>query len=108
MTISTSDRLIPLRDVPGLPWLPRRRGSQGRLAVSTVWRWALRGRNGVRLEMVRVGGCLCTTEAALMEFFRTLGPASDSPTSRPPAARTPAQRQRAAERAARELERAGI
>jgi hypothetical protein len=107
--------LIPLADVPSLAWLPRRRGS-GRLAVATVWRWAVRGcraRDGalIRLHAVRVGNALATSEAWLRNFFAELtahDPALASDNTVMPAIRTTAQRQRAAERAAKALEQRGI
>src|SRR4051794_18207489 len=36
---------------------------------ATLWRWPSRGLAGVRLEIVRVGGTACTSEAALRAFF---------------------------------------
>jgi hypothetical protein len=69
MTIDTGhEKLVPLRDVETLAWLPRRtRG--GKLSLSTVYRWAKLGLRGVVLETLSVGGTLCTTETALMRFF---------------------------------------
>jgi hypothetical protein len=62
----SKEKLIRLADVPKLKWLPRRRAGS-RLSIATVYRWEQRQTN--RLEAVRVGGTLCTTEAALMRFF---------------------------------------
>ena len=67
---------IPLAQVAHLPCIPRRRGKTGRLHPSTVWRWALKGVRGVRLEVVRVGGTLCTSAQALQRFFDRLADAS--------------------------------
>ncbi|MBI1380789.1 MAG: DUF1580 domain-containing protein [Planctomycetaceae bacterium] len=53
--------LVPLDDVCRL--LPTRTHR------STVFRWAQKGRRGVRLRVVAVGGTKCTTEAWLMAFF---------------------------------------
>jgi hypothetical protein len=39
---------------------------------STLWRWALRGLGGVRLETTMVGGTRVTTEEALRRFFESL------------------------------------
>lgn len=66
----TSAELIPLADVPKLPWLPKRNGK--RLHKSTVFRWAQRGVGGIKLKTTRIGGARCTTEAALREFFAGL------------------------------------
>ena len=67
---------IPLAQVAHLPCIPRRRGKTGRLHPSTVWRWALKGVRGVRLEVVRVGGTLCTSAQALQRFFDRLADTS--------------------------------
>lgn len=67
---------IPLAQVAHLPCIPRRRGKTGRLHPSTVWRWALKGVRGVRLEVVRVGGTLCTSTQALQRFFDRLADTS--------------------------------
>lgn len=40
-----------------------------RVAPATLWRWRLKGVNGVRLECVRVGGLWFTTTAAFAEFL---------------------------------------
>jgi len=66
----TKEPLIPLCRVPTLSWIPHRR--RGRpLHPSTVFRWA-RGVRGVRLEVVRLGGTLCTSECALVRFFEAM------------------------------------
>jgi hypothetical protein len=72
------------------------------LNFSTVWRWALNGIRGVKLETVRVGNTLCTTEPAMQRFIERL--------SNPDAgdiAETPAMRRRAHEAAVKELAAAG-
>jgi hypothetical protein len=65
--LTLSDDLITLREAAAL--LPRRRGRK-RPHFSTLWRWALRGVRGVKLETVSVGDTLCTSPAALEEFLR--------------------------------------
>jgi hypothetical protein len=80
--------LIRLADVPRLPWLPRRRKGK-RLHISSVIRWVSPGLRGHRLEALRVGGCLCTSEAALRRFFEKL--TADEPEHNEP---TPVQRDR--------------
>ena len=95
---------IPLKDVPSLPWLKQflRSGAGRKLAFSTVWRWTQSGIGGVKLETVRVGGVLCTSEGALKRFFcRAAQPAEQPPTSGE-------QRRQDRARAARELDAAGI
>ncbi len=82
--------------------LPRRRKGK-RPHVATLYRWAVRGVRGVRLETLRVGGTLCTSLEALQRFCeQCTDPAScpQSPTSK--------SRQRAIKKAERELDAAGI
>jgi len=63
-----TEKLIPLRGVPDVPGIPTRRCGR-RLNVSTVWRWAMRGVRGRRLETVMCGAQRCTSLAALQRFF---------------------------------------
>jgi hypothetical protein len=55
--------------------------------VATVHRWATRGIRGIRLEAVRIGGCLYTSREAMQRFAERLTtngtPQSDG--SMPPA-----------------------
>ncbi|GMV25117.1 MAG: hypothetical protein AMXMBFR58_11480 [Phycisphaerae bacterium] len=52
-------------------WLPtRRRGKPAHAA--TLFRWAAKGLNGIKLEVVQVGGTKCTSKEALQRFFRRL------------------------------------
>ncbi len=62
---------VPLSNVPDLACIPRRRGGR-KLHKSTAFRWAKPGVRGIRLEVIRVGGTLCTTVAALQRFFEAL------------------------------------
>ena len=48
-------------------FLPRRRRGK-RPHFSTLYRWALKGFRGVRLETIRIGGTLCTSKEALQRF----------------------------------------
>lgn len=72
----TAGDLIPLTQVPGLPWMPRNpRGKP--IHVNTVWRWHYRGVRGVKLPTTLIGGCRFTSVVALRDFFRRIsGPAS--------------------------------
>jgi hypothetical protein len=90
------EKLIRLADVPKLKWLPRRRAGS-RLSIATVYRWEQRPNNP--LEAVRVGGTLCTTEAALMRFFERQANPTTAPHIDHSAAHADAER---------ELEMAGI
>jgi hypothetical protein len=67
----TKEKTLPLSDVPNLPCIPRRRKGR-KLHKSTVMRWVNPGLRGVRLEVIRVGGALCTSVAALQRFFERL------------------------------------
>ncbi|MEI7837955.1 MAG: DUF1580 domain-containing protein [Planctomycetota bacterium] len=94
----------------------------GRPSINCIWRWCRKGvlaRDGqrVRLEHVRIGGKLYTTEAWLIQFGRSLAeadadyfrlqgrPVVSQPSFRP---RTEKQRQADIERAERELAEAGV
>jgi hypothetical protein len=68
------EELIPLSQVPNLPFVPRRRRGR-KLSISSVYRWAKDGvgPNNIRLETVQFGGTKCTTVRKLHEFFKRLG-----------------------------------
>jgi hypothetical protein len=79
--------------------------------ISTLWRWSTKGLRApdgaiVKLEIIRLGGRVCTSEEALARFFARLTPQQDH--TPPQAPRTAGQRRRSSERAARKLDRAGI
>ncbi len=95
------ERPIRLQDVPKITWLPGRR-SGSRLNVSTVFRWCQIGCRGQRLEAIRIGGALCTSEAALKRFFARL----TDPTK--PGSMTPAQRSKQNAKDEAELVKAGF
>jgi hypothetical protein len=89
---------------------PGRRGRS--MSLSCVLRWVLQGVRGpdgkvVRLEAVRLGGRWLTSREALQRFAEAQTPRLDGADSLP-APRAPSLRQRASERAAAELEKAGI
>lgn len=78
--------------------------------ASTIWRWARKGVNGIRLETRRLGGRFVTSIEALERFSKALAERppvnrSDVGALRP---RTIKQRQRDIEQAERKLARAGI
>jgi hypothetical protein len=88
---------------------PARSGK--RTHISTLLRWILQGAKApdgktVRLEAVRLGGRWLTSAEALQRFAEALTPRlGDAPVT---ATRTPGRRRRASERAAADLESAGI
>ena len=67
--------------------------------TSTLWRWCRRGVRGVRLEYIRIGRRICTSQEALARFFKALAEADENPTisatSHCPAARKQSQKERA-------------
>ena len=66
--------LIPLTEVGShLPTKTHR---------STVFRWAQKGRRGVKLRVVTIGNTKCTTEAWLMTFFEEVEAARGANTNR--------------------------
>lgn len=82
------------------------------LTPQALWRWAVRGirlADGrvVRLETVRVAGRYLSSRAAVERFVRAQSEPTD-PTPLPAASRSPARRQRASDRAAEQLDAAGI
>jgi len=62
-------------------YCPRRRGKK--VHVSTVFRWALRGCRGIRLEVVDTPSGLCTSLPALQRFFDRLTADRNLPHQRP-------------------------
>lgn len=95
-----TEKLIPLSEVPKLPWLPAKR----KPTVQTVYAWSTRGIKGTQLETLAMGGCRCTTQAMLVRFFERL---SIAPSNRANVT-TPAQSRRAHEAAKKTLKRFGI
>ena len=71
---AAKEELIPLSQVPNLPFIPRRRRGR-KLSISSVYRWAKNGvgPNKVRLETVQFAGTKCTTVSRLRDFFHRLG-----------------------------------
>ena len=99
----TTEELISLKDACQL--LPRRRRGR-KPSFSTIWRWALHGARGVKLETLRVGGTLCTSREALQRFFDKLSERDGIvQPEQQPGYTTPGQRQRAVEQAERKLAR---
>ena len=75
----------------------------GRPSLCTLWRWAVKGCRGRRLETVTIGGRRYCSVESLARFARHQG------TIDAPSVRSPHQRDRAIARAERELrDAAGI
>ena len=62
--------------------LPKRRAGKP-TATSTLYRWASVGLRGVKLVVLRVGGCTCTSDEALQRFFDRLTEVANSSKSAP-------------------------
>jgi len=88
--------------------LPKRRGKP--IHISTIYRWAMTGLRGVRLETLPVGGSHCTSLEALQRFAETLAETPRSPRgfAPRPAPSKRKQRQRRIAAANKRLDRAGI
>lgn len=81
-----------------------------KISTSTLWRWAVKGCRGVRLEVRRLGGRHLTSLEALDRFGKALAEATPPPVSdhrRMPRRRTATQVQQAAARAERNLAQRG-
>lgn len=94
-------RLYPLPELALRPWMPRKHGRP--VHISTLLRWALKGRRGVRLHTLMVGGCRCTCDAWAFEFFERL--TSDPEPDAPPSVH---ERGQQLSRAEKQLEEAGL
>jgi hypothetical protein len=62
----SDETIVSLSDATKL--LPRRRAGK-RPHISCLYRWARHGFRGIRLEVIRVGGTLCTSREALERFI---------------------------------------
>jgi hypothetical protein len=102
------ETLISLQEAAKI--LPRRRAGRP-VHVSCVYRWTQIGVKGIRLESVQVGGCRCTSHAALNRFFERLTAQSEAGRSIAPSpqpTRLSAARRKQIGAAERKLAAAGI
>lgn len=65
------EKLLTLAEAARHPSLPARRRGK-RVHVSSLYRYAKTGIRGVKLEVVRFAGNLCTSEKALQRFCEAL------------------------------------
>lgn len=89
-------------------WLPLSATSKffpGRPHRSTIWRFAMKGVRGVRLETIVCGGRRYTSEEAILKFIAATTAAADG--ERVPMPPSP-QRRRQKEQAKAKLREAGI
>ena len=91
LSISLSEEIRALSDWP--KHLPTRRGGK-RIHVSTLYRWALHGCRGVKLESLQLGGTLATSREGLERFFARLAAGRESDSASPARASIPAYRER--------------
>lgn len=98
--------LLTLADATKI--LPKSNGK--RPAVSTLWRWAVKGVSGIRLDTRKVGGRLFTSREALERFTTTLADVGADARTRNalPKPRNPKRRAREVAEAEKELAAAGL
>ena len=65
------ENVVSLTEAAKFDFLPKRRRGK-RISPSTLYRWSKHGIRGVRLEVIRAGGTLCTSACALQRFFEQL------------------------------------
>lgn len=68
MIYITRETCFRLTEAP--KYLPCRNGRN--ISTSTIFRWAQRGVNGCRLEVIRIGGAMFTSSEALQRFSERL------------------------------------
>lgn len=88
-------------------------GRKGRMMhVSTLYSHARVGRNGQRLAAISNGRVLCTTWAAINEYFSAITNTGDNPcgepANAPSATRSPAARRKALDKAEADLKLLGL
>lgn len=85
-------------------------GREGRpVNVSTLYRWALKGVGGVRLDAVRIGSRWYTSKEALQRFTERLTTQSlPEEEEQKPSPRTPTRRKAEQENVQRQLKEYGV
>src|SRR5262245_56755252 len=96
ITFSEAAKLVPSRH-PGR-----------KLSVTTVWRWAEFGVQGIKLESIYFGGSRYTTREAVRRFGMAVTAARQGDAPAPPPRPVSAGRRRELDRVNRELDRVGI
>lgn len=83
--IDPDEPLVPLKRVPREfgHLLPSSRSDRPSIAVPTVFRYALRGLRGVRLEVKRTSCGLATSRSRVDRFLHRLNDRSDGPAESP-------------------------
>lgn len=105
MIDANSEQLVPLAEVPSL--LPPSRSGRP-VHLSAVYRWAMKGLKGIRLETLQCAGRRVTSREALSRFFAGLseqaGLATENANCGP---RSASARKRSHEKADANLQAAG-
>ena len=96
-----SDNILSLREAAR--WLPPVNGKRPHPA--TIWRWASKGINGIRLETAKIGRRVITSTSALQTFTSALAERPIIETKAPP---SPASRSRSMHDAERRLVADGV
>jgi hypothetical protein len=89
MIDAKNDRLIPISEIA------KENPLLGYVSNVTWWRWATKGVHGVRLETLRLGRALFTTDDAIARFIASCSETTATKDSQ----RTPAPREMEASRA---------
>lgn len=92
------EHLIEVRQIPRL--LPKRPNGK-RIHITAVYRWIQRGKRGVRLATIKIGGTRYTSIEALQRFGEASSNRAQPKQLRP----TTKQRQRQMEKASAEVAR---
>ena len=72
---------IPFKEAAGHRLLRYKARDRRAVNFSTILRWHLRGVRGVKLDGIRVGATLCTTEGAICRFIERLSTPGTSVTA---------------------------
>lgn len=88
-----AEQLVRLSQVPKL--LPPNPSSSNKVHIATVYRWVQRGRNGRKLETVKIGGTQYTSFEAIRRFaVATQQPSAPATPPTPTPTASPAKHQR--------------
>lgn len=68
MKFPSDEKVESLSDLLLQSWMPRPHGGRP-IHYTTASRWAARGVAGVRLEVLFIGGAICSTRQAIERFF---------------------------------------
>jgi hypothetical protein len=68
----SSETPIPFKEAAGHRLLRNKSRDRRAVNFSTILRWHLKGVRGIKLEGIRVGATLCTTEGAICRFIERL------------------------------------